>query len=59
MFYSKNVYKGVKLFKEGQNSIQDEDRPGRLRMKSMSKMVDSVNALILVDWRVTIENISE
>ena len=46
----------AKLFKEGQNRIQDL---GRLIIASTPEMVDSVNALILVDRRFTIENISE
>ena len=52
----KNVYKWAKLFKEGQNSIQDKDRP---TMVSTPEMVDSVNAPILADRRVTIKDISK
>ena len=53
----KNVYKWAKLFKEDQNSIQDES--GWPTMASTLEMVDLVNALILADKRVTIEDISE
>ena len=55
-FSRKNVYKWDKLFKEGQNSIQDEGMP---TIASTSEMVDSVNALILVDRRVATQDISE
>ena len=58
MFESENVYRLTKLFKEGRISIQDEiqDRP---TMASTPEMVDIVNALILANRRVTIEEISK
>ena len=43
------IYEWDKLFKEGQNSIQDEERPGKITLVSTPEMVDSVNALILAD----------
>ena len=55
-FNQKHVYKWDKLFKEGWNSIQDEGRP---TIASTFEMVNSVNALIFADKRVTIEDISE
>ena len=58
-FSKKNVYKWAKLFKDGRLSIEDEDKPGRPTMASTPEMVDSVNALILADSNVTIEDISE
>ena len=54
-----NIYKWVKLFKEGLNNIQDEDRPGRSTKESTPEMLYLVNALILTDRRVRIEDISE
>ena len=44
------------LFKEHQNSIQDEHRPKIVRTP---EMVDSVYALILADKKVRMEDISE
>ena len=38
----KNVYKLAKLFKEGQNNIQDEDRSGSSTMVSISKIGNSI-----------------
>ena len=57
--FNQNVYKWVKLFKDGWNCIQDEEKLGRLTRTSASEMGDSVNALILADRRVTIVEISE
>ena len=54
----KNVYKWARLFKEGQNSIQDEDRHGRLTIVSIPEIVESVNALILANRRVIITFLS-
>ena len=59
MFLLKNIHKWAKLFKEAQNSIQDEDRPVMPIMTGAPEMVDSVNEIILVDGTVTIEDISE
>ena len=50
-FSQKNVYRWAKLFKDIQNSIQDEDRSGRPTMVSSPEIVDSVNVLILSDNR--------
>ena len=47
------------MFKESQNSIEDEDMSNRPTMSNTQKMVNSVNALILINRRVTIEDISE
>ena len=58
-FTQKDVYKWAKLFKESRNSIKDEDRLARNTMASTPEMVDSVNALILTNRKVTIEDISE
>ena len=55
----KNVYKCIKLSKEGQNCIQVKDRPSRSTMMSTPEMVDSVNALTLADRKVIIEDISD
>ena len=51
--------KKKKVYKWAQNSIQDEDRPSRPTMTSTLEMVDSVNALILVNRRVIKDDISE
>ena len=56
-FTQKNAYKWAKLYKKGWNSIQDET--GRPTIVTSPEMVDSVNAFILADRRVTIEDISE
>ena len=51
-----------KMFANGlncQNSIQDEDKPGRLTTTSTTEMIESDKMLFLVDKRVTIEKISE
>ena len=53
-----NVCRLSKLFKEAENSIQDEERPVSPTMVSTLKMVDSVHTLIIADRRVTIEDIS-
>ena len=58
-FHKKNVYKWAELFKEEQNSIQDDYQPGRLTVASTPEVVDSVNAVILVGRRVMTEEISE
>ena len=58
-FSKKNVYKWTKFYKEGQNTIEDEDRQGRPTMASTPEMEDSVNVLILAVRKVTIEYISE
>ena len=58
-FSQRNFYKWAILFKEIQNSIQDEDRPGSPIIVSTPEIVDSVKVLILTDRKVTIENISE
>ena len=58
-FSKKNLYNWAKLFKEGQNSFQDEDRPSRATVVSTPEMVDLVNALILADRGVTIVDIPE
>ena len=55
----KNVYKWAKLFKEGRNSIQDKDRPGKPIKVSTTEMVDSINVLTSVDRKHIIEDISE
>ena len=47
------------MFKIGWNSVQDKDRPDRLPMACTPEMVYSLNAVILVDGRVTIEDILE
>ena len=47
------------VFKEGWNSIQDENRSGKFKMATTSKIVNSVNPLILADRRVIIEGVSE
>ena len=49
----KYIYKRDNLFKDAQNSIQNENMPGR------PTMVDSVNMLLLADKRVKTEDISE
>ena len=58
-FGQENIYRLDKLFKEGRNRIQDENRTGRPPMASTPEMVDSTNALILDDRKVIIEDISE
>ena len=58
-FIQKNDYKWAKLFKDGQNSNQDVYKQGRLTMMILLEMVDSVNAFILADKSVTMEDISE
>ena len=57
--FVKNVYKSAKLFKEGRNRIQDEDRLDRPTILSSSEMVDSVNVLMLANRSATIEHIFE
>ena len=57
-FSKKYLHTWAKLFKEGQNYIQDEDSSGRLTMSSIPVMMDSDNALILANIRVTIVDIS-
>ena len=57
--YFETPCKWAKLFKEGQNSIQGEDRLSRSTLMSIPEMVDSVNALILTDRKVTIEDSSK
>ena len=37
------------MFKEGLNNIQDEDRPSRPKMVSISKIVDSANTLSYIE----------
>ena len=54
----KNVNKWVRLFKESQNIIQDEHKPGRSTMTSTPEMVDLANAFIQAARRVTIADIS-
>ena len=51
-FHIKIFYKWAKLFKESQNNIQDEDKPGRPTMASIPEMVNSVNAFIFPDRRI-------
>ena len=46
-FSRKNVYKWAKLFKEGQRSVEDEDRPGRPTEVWSPEIIKSVNDLIL------------
>ena len=57
--FVKNVLKWAKLLKEVRNSIRDESKPDRPAMLTTHEMVDSVNALILPDRRITIEDIYE
>ena len=57
--YKKNFANVYKLFKEGWNSIQDENKLGRPKMPNTLEMTNSVNALILADRRIKIEDISE
>ena len=54
----KMVYKWAKLFKEGQNSVEDEDRPGRPTEVRSPEVIKSVNDLIQSDRRVTVEDIA-
>ena len=51
------IYKCAKLFKISRNRFQDSS--GRLTILSILGMVDAVNAFILVDGKVRIEDISE
>ena len=46
MFYSTNIPKFAKPFKEVRNTIQNKDRPIRPTIASTPDMVDSVNARI-------------
>ena len=55
----KKCFKWSKLFKVGRNSIQKEDRPSRPTVASTPEMVESFNALVLFDRRVTIDDIYE
>ena len=52
--FSQNMFTNWLNCKEGQNSIQDKDRPARTTIASTPEMVH-----ILADRRVIIEDISE
>ena len=58
-FSEKNVYKWAELYEEGRKSVRDDDSSIQPPMSSTPEMVDSVNALILADRRVSIKDISE
>ena len=55
--FVQNAYKWVKMLKEFQNSIQDEDKPDKSTIVSTSEMVDSIRVPNLSDRRVTTEDI--
>ena len=57
--YREEFCKCAVLFEEGRNGISDEDRLGSFPMASRPKIVDSVNAHISADRKITIEDISE
>ena len=50
-----NLNKWAKLFKEDRYSSQNKDRPSRPTVTSTPEMVYSVNASILTERRLTIE----
>ena len=58
-FCRKNVYKWAKLFKEGQRSVEDEDRPGRPTEVMSPEVIKSFNDLIQFNRKVTVDDITK
>ena len=53
------VYRWIREFKEGRNSVEDEQRSGRPRTSTTEEHIIAVRRAVELDRRVTIEAIAE
>ena len=54
-----NVYRWYKMFSEGREDVNDEERAGRPRTSTTDENIDEVKKMVLVNRRITVREVAE
>ena len=54
-----NVYRWYKLFSEGREDVNDEERAGRSSTSTTDENIDKVKKIVLVNRRITFREVAE
>ena len=54
-----NVYRWYKLFSEGREDVNDEERAGRTSTSKTDDNIDEVKNIVLVSCRITVREVAE
>ena len=54
-----NVYRWYKMFSEGRENVNDEERAGRPSTSTTDEKIDEVKKMILANRRITVREIAE
>ena len=54
-----NVYRWYKMFSEGREDVNDEERVGRPSMSTTEENIDEVKKIVLVNRRITVREVAD
>ncbi|UYV71787.1 hypothetical protein LAZ67_9000414 [Cordylochernes scorpioides] len=54
-----NVYRGYKMFSEGREDVNDEERAGRPSTSTTDEKINEVEKMILANRRITVREVAE
>ncbi|XP_029167437.1 protein GVQW3-like [Nylanderia fulva] len=54
-----NVYRWYKMFSEGREDVNDEERAGRPSTSTTDENIDEVKKIVLVNRRITVREVAE
>ncbi|KAG5341761.1 SETMR methyltransferase, partial [Acromyrmex charruanus] len=54
-----NVYRWYKMFSEGREDVNDEERAGRLSTSTTDENIDEVKKIVLANRRITVREVAE
>lgn len=54
-----NVYRWYKMFSEGREDVNDEERAGRPSTSTTDENIDEVKKIVLADRRITVREVAE
>ncbi|UYV76350.1 hypothetical protein LAZ67_14000125 [Cordylochernes scorpioides] len=54
-----NVYRGYKMFSEGREDVNDEERAGRPSTSTTDEKINEVEKIILANRRITVSEVAE
>ncbi|UYV84446.1 hypothetical protein LAZ67_X002198 [Cordylochernes scorpioides] len=54
-----NVYRWYKMFSEGREEVNDEERAGRPRISTTDEKINEVEKMILANRRITVKEVAE